>query len=147
MCLELLGGVDKLAAVSGLLLACEMTCRHCENLDEYVRFRTRGELFRAVGTVWQALADGDIEEIDAGPMKGMIAFDELSEARPLDDVLLYRFRCPDCGQNFVLGAETYHGSGGSWSKSASLGSVWLTVPKTVDSRLSFGGRLEPGRSH
>ncbi|WP_376705120.1 hypothetical protein RQ479_11285 [Mesorhizobium sp. ISC25] len=85
-----------------------------------MRFRTRGELFRAVGTIRQAVSDGDIKEIDAGPMKGTMAFGDLYEAGPLDDLLLYRFRCPDCGQNFVLGAETYHGSGGSWSKSEPL---------------------------
>jgi hypothetical protein len=100
-----------------------MTCSRCENLDEYVRFRTRGELFRAIGTVRQAVSDGDIEEIEAGPVKGSVAFSELSEAGPLDDLLLYRFRCPDCGQNFVLEAETYHGSGGSWSKSTLLKSA------------------------
>ncbi len=97
-----------------------MTCGRCKHLDEYVRFRTRGELFRAVGTVRQALADGDICEIDAGPMKGTIPFGDLSEAGLLDNVLLYRFRCPECSQNFVLGAETYHGSGGSWGKAAPL---------------------------
>lgn len=100
-----------------------MTCSRCENLDEYVRFRTRGELFREIGTVRQALVDGDIEEIDAGSMKGMVAFSELSNAGPLDDILLYRFGYPDCGQNFVLGVETYQGSGGSWGKSESLGST------------------------
>ena len=98
-----------------------MTRSRCENLDEYVRFRTRGELFRAIGTVRQAVSAGDIEEIDAGPMKGTIAFCDLPDAGPLDDLLLYRFRCPDCAQNFVLGAETYHGSGGSWGKAAPLG--------------------------
>jgi hypothetical protein len=97
-----------------------MTCSRCENLDEYVRFNTRGDLFRAISTIRQALSDGDIKEIDAGPMKGVVAFNDLSEAGPLDDLLLYRFRCSECGQNFVLGAETYHGSGGSWSKSAPL---------------------------
>jgi hypothetical protein len=100
-----------------------MTCSRCEYLDENVRFRTRGELFRAIGTVRQALANGDIEEIDAGPMKGLVVFSDLSEGGPLDDLLLYRFRCPDCGQNFTLGAETYHGSGGGWGKSAPLGST------------------------
>jgi uncharacterized C2H2 Zn-finger protein len=100
-----------------------MTCPRCENLDEYVRFRTKGELFRAVGTVRQAVHDGDIEEIDAGPMKGTVALSDLSESGPLDDPLLYRFRCPECGENFVLRAETYDGSGGSWGKSAPLRSV------------------------
>lgn len=77
-----------------------------------MRFGTRGELFRAVGTVQRAVADGDLEEIDAGPMKGAIAFRDLSNAGPLNDLLLYRFRWPDRGQNFALGAETYHGRGG-----------------------------------
>lgn len=115
--------VDKLVAVSRFAIGFGMTCSRCGNLDEYVRFRTRGELVRAILTARQALADGDIEEVDAGPMKGMIAFSDLLNGVPLDDVLLYRFRCPDCGQNFVLGAETYHGSGGSWCKSAPLGST------------------------
>ena len=62
-----------------------MTCSRCENLDEYVRFRTRGELFRAIGTVRQAVSAGDIEEIDAEPRKGTIAFCDLPDAGPLDD--------------------------------------------------------------
>ncbi len=89
-------------------------------MDEYVRFRTRGELFRTIDVIRKSVSHGDIEEIDAGPMKGTLAFSELSEKGPLDDLLLYRFRCLECGQNFVLEAETYHGSGGSWSKSAPL---------------------------
>jgi hypothetical protein len=120
---NVLGGVDKLAGASEPVIVVGMTCSRCENLDEHVRFRTRGELFRAIGTIRQAVSDGDIEEIDAGPMKGTLAFSDLSEATPLDDLLLYRFRCPECGQNFVLGAETYHGSSGSWSKSAPLKSA------------------------
>jgi hypothetical protein len=98
----------------------EMTCARCEYLDENVQLRTRGELFRAIGVIRQAMSDGDIEEIDAGPMKGGEAFKDIREDGPLEDTLLYRFRCPGCGQNFVLAAETYHGSGGSWGKSAPL---------------------------
>lgn len=49
--------------------------------------------------------------MDAGPMKGKVVISDLSDAGPLDILLLYRFRCPDYGQNFVLGAKTYHGSG------------------------------------
>jgi hypothetical protein len=63
-----------------------MTCSRCQNLDEYVRFRTRGEPFRAIGTVRQAVADGNIEEIDAGPMKGTIAFGDLSDAGRMSQV-------------------------------------------------------------
>lgn len=97
-----------------------MTCSRCESLDEVVRIRTPYELFSVVRTVRQALADGDIEEIDAGPMKGRTAFCDLAADGPLDDLLLYRFRCPKCSQNFELSAETYRGSGGSWRKSTPL---------------------------
>ena len=91
-------------------------------MDQYVRVRTPGELFKVVRTVRQAVADGDIEEIDAGPMtlKGLIAFDDLSENGPLDDVMNYRFRCPSCGQQFVLGAVAWNGVGGSWNKAEPL---------------------------
>jgi len=89
-------------------------------MNENVRMRTRGELFKAISTIKQAVADGDIEEIDAGPMKGLTDFRDLSEKGPWDDLLVYRFRCPDCGQNYVLSAETWHGSGGSWGKAVPL---------------------------
>jgi len=98
---------------------------------------------RAIGTVWQALVDGDIEEIDAGPMKGAVAFSDLSDAAWLDGLLLYRFRYPGCGQNFVLGAETYHGSGSSWGKSEPLGSNLIDVAPSV---LIQGCFLEVGSS-
>jgi hypothetical protein len=99
-----------------------MTCARCENLDEDVSFRTPGALFRAVDVIRQALSNGDIEEIDAGSMKGTIAFGDLSASGPLDDLLLYRFRCSDCAQNFVLEAVPYRGDGGSWRKAAPIGS-------------------------
>lgn len=89
-------------------------------MDEYVRFQTRGILFKTIRVIRQAVSDGDIEEIDAGPMKSLVPFNDLNEIGPLDDLLLYRFRCSGCLQNFVLGAETYHGSGGSWGKAAPL---------------------------
>lgn len=43
-------------------------------------------------------------------------FLELAKGGPWDDGLAYRFACTACGQEFELGAETYHGRGGSWSK-------------------------------
>ncbi len=85
-------------------------------MDEYIRFRTPRQLFKVVGVVRQAVADGDIEEIDAGPMKGGVSFGDLLETGPWDDLLIYRFRCPSCHENYLLGAETYHGCGGSWGK-------------------------------
>ena len=96
-----------------------MTCAHCQNMD-HAPIRTSGELFNVVRTVRQAVADGDIEQIDAGPMKGVVAFENLSEGGPQDDVILYRFRCPRCDQNFVLGAVTWNGTGGSWDKTLPL---------------------------
>ncbi len=100
-----------------------MTCSRCEHLDEVVHLRTPGELFRAIGTIRRSLTDGYIEEIDAGPLSSALAFSDLSEEGLLDDIVHYRFRCPDCGQNFVLSAETYHGRGGSWSRSEPLKSA------------------------
>ena len=97
-----------------------MTCEHCQNMDQHVPIRTPSELFKVVRTVRQALSDGDIIQIDAGPMKGIVEFDDLSENGPLDDVVLYRFQCPSCAQNFVLGAVTWNGTGGSWDKAKPL---------------------------
>lgn len=94
-----------------------MSCSRCVNLDEDVNFRTRGELFRAIGVIRRAISTNDIEEIEISPTTDNMAFSDLSESGPLDDLLLYRFRCRGCGQTFLLEAETYHGSGGSWGRS------------------------------
>lgn len=96
-----------------------MSCFRCENLDEHVSFRTRGELFRAIGVIRRAVFSNAIEEIEVDATKGKMAFGDLSENGPLDDLLLYKFRCRGCGQTFRLEAETYHGSGGSWERTAS----------------------------
>ena len=89
-------------------------------MDQRVPIRTPGELFKVVRIVRQALADGNIEQIDAGPMKGVVPFNEFSEAGPQDEVILYRFRCPSCSENYVLGAVTWNGTGGSWDKAEPL---------------------------
>lgn len=41
-------------------------------------------------------------------------FEELAAGAGWDDIVSYFFTCIWCGQSFRLGAETYHGSGGSW---------------------------------
>jgi hypothetical protein len=42
------------------------------------------------------------------------AIETLNPAGPWPDVIESGFRCSQCGQRFRLGAETYHGAGGSW---------------------------------
>ncbi len=89
-------------------------------MDQRVPIRTPSELLKVVRIVRQALSDGDIEQIDAGPMKGVVPFNEISEVGPQDDVILYRFRCPSCAENYVLGAVTWNGTGGSWGRADPL---------------------------
>jgi hypothetical protein len=43
-------------------------------------------------------------------------FETLDLGRTIPDVLMYDFRCKDCGAAFCLDVESYHGQGGSWSK-------------------------------
>jgi len=43
------------------------------------------------------------------------SFQECAEKMIWGDIVDYHFVCRHCGTKFVLGAETYHGSGGYWS--------------------------------
>jgi len=61
-----------------------------------------------------AVSEGILREIDAGPMAGTTAFADLNPKGPYDDLLLFKFCCTTCEQEFSLSAETYHGSGGFW---------------------------------
>ena len=65
------------------------------------------------------------EEVDRGVLAPVVVADRTIpeqvaigsalQAGALPDVVLYRFKCTVCADNFELAADTYHG-GGEWKR-------------------------------
>jgi hypothetical protein len=73
------------------------------------------DLRRAIKIVGKSITDGTLREVQQSPSPHCsVPFQDLANGGAWDDILSYDFQCLHCGQGFHLGAETYHGSGGSW---------------------------------
>ncbi len=89
-------------------------CERCDELKRPIPIRVPADLTRAIRLVREAIALGVLVQVPL-PSPFSRSFEELQPEGPWDDLLDLRFRCTSCGQEFQLGAETYHGSGGEWS--------------------------------
>jgi len=92
-----------------------MSCSRCEELMVPFSIRTPAALGKAVRVVQANLADGTLSQIDAGRGATRKPFLSIPEDGPWEDLLKYRFECSECGQEFDLSAETFHGGGGEWT--------------------------------
>jgi len=59
--------------------------------------------------------EGTLSEIETTNSWSQYSFRECAEKMVWGDLVDYRFECNFCGTHFLLGAETYPGSGGYWS--------------------------------
>ena len=91
-------------------------CKHCEEVNQIFRIERSGDLKSAIRVISGNLADGTILENRENPMGSLttVPFSSLCEGELWDDIVEYYFKCPKCGLGFLLIAEMYHGSGGSW---------------------------------
>jgi phage FluMu protein Com len=92
-------------------------CNHCKELNQIFKIETPGDLIEAIKVISDNLADATITEDSSKPMGEFtsVPFEDLANGKSWDDIVEYNFKCPKCGLGFCLRAETYHGSGGSWS--------------------------------
>lgn len=91
-------------------------CNHCQEVNQSFRIENPGDLTKAIRVVAANLNDGTI--VASEPPMGSytsVPFQNLADGELWDDIVEYNFHCPKCRQQFCLRAETYHGSGGSWS--------------------------------
>lgn len=91
-----------------------MSCESCADLCVKYVIRTPNDLRKAIRIAAQNVQDGTITEIKADPDWNQFSFEECAKTMCWGDIVAYQFVCNRCGRRFTLGAETYHGSGGSW---------------------------------
>jgi hypothetical protein len=91
-------------------------CTHCKDVNQTFRIETPGDLSKAIKVIAANIADGTIVAAEQ-PMGSFtpVPFMDLANGELWDDIVEYNFNCQKCKQKFCLRAETYHGSGGSWS--------------------------------
>jgi len=92
-----------------------MACAKCAAIAAERPIKRPPELAVAIRATKQAVADGTLKEIPAGPGASGIIFSALDPDGPWGDEVFYKFRCRACGQTFSLYCETYHGAGGRWT--------------------------------
>ncbi|ORM90300.1 hypothetical protein HA50_23035 [Pantoea cypripedii] len=92
-----------------------MSCEHCQDLCVKYVIRHPEHLRKAIRIAKHALNEGILTEIEATDEWNQYSFNECAEKMIWGDIVDYHFGCNHCGTEFVLGAETYHGSGGYWS--------------------------------
>ena len=91
-------------------------CR-CSSVNVQMLARGPEDLAAVVAQVRAAVADGALRAA-AMPANLAIAGQPVLAAldleQPWPDVLQYRFECPDCGRQYELSVDSYHGSGAVW---------------------------------
>lgn len=97
-----------------------MTCEACAPLSDTIRIREPRDLTGVINMAKDAVTRGLLEQVDDAPDAATtvetVSISDLGADGPWHDFFTYRFRCTSCRQTFQLSAETYHGSGGVWSK-------------------------------
>ncbi len=92
-----------------------MSCDRCQDLCVEYRITLPSDLRRAIKIIGDSVNDGTLQEVQLAPKPYCsVPFQDLVTGGAWDDIVSYDFQCYRCGQEFNLGAETYHGRGGSW---------------------------------
>jgi hypothetical protein len=95
-----------------------MSCARCSDLCVTFAIRVPADLTKAISIARENIADGTLVEVEppseAVRFEPSVTLAELAAGAKSSDLVNFRFRCTSCGEEFLLDAETYHGSGGSW---------------------------------
>lgn len=92
-----------------------MSCEYCQDLCVKYVIREPRQLRLAIRIAHNALKEEIISEVTTTKNWNQFTFTECAEQMIWGDIVDYHFACKHCGASFVLGAETYRGSGGYWS--------------------------------
>jgi hypothetical protein len=89
-----------------------MPCEECRELHTH-RFRSRTDLINALRLAAEEVDRGVLAPVTVADrsIPEQVAIESALQAGALSDVVLYRFKCTVCGDNFELSADTYHGNG------------------------------------
>lgn len=95
-----------------------MPCPTCDTIQTIV-IRTPDEL-RVAGAYCRRLVnEGRLtptEDPERHADAWTPAWGEFREQGPWEDIVRYFFACPACGQHYRMHCDTYHGSGGRFSR-------------------------------
>ena len=92
-----------------------MACDLCEHLNLESRIASPSDLRKAISVAAENITSGVIELVYLSDRYSSgTPFQEVAAGSSWDDIVGYYFQCVSCHQIYLLGAETYHGSGGAW---------------------------------
>jgi hypothetical protein len=91
-----------------------VACEECGELRTHA-FRSKADLVHALQVAAAEMDRGALERtvVTDRSIPEQVAIRSALSSGALPDVVLYRFKCTVCGDQFALSADTEHG-GGSW---------------------------------
>ena len=89
-----------------------MPCEECRELHTH-RFNSRTDLVNALRVAAEEVDRGVLEPVVVvdRTMPEQVAIGSALQAGALPDVVLYRFKCALCADDFELAADTFQGKG------------------------------------
>jgi hypothetical protein len=89
-----------------------MPCEECGELHTH-RFHSPRDLLNALRVAAEEADRGVLVPVVVvdRTIPEQVAIESVLRAGALPDVVLYRFKCTVCGDEFELAADTYHGNG------------------------------------
>ena len=98
-----------------------MPCERCRLLPQRLPIDLPQDMKRVIDLARAAVDSGALEEVthfaDGRPLFRDMDFLDLPSDGPWPDIVCHYFRCTGCGGQFEFSANTYHGSGGEWTRS------------------------------
>ena len=94
-------------------------CEACDAFDVEIAIHGPRHLRQVVAKIRTAVGARQLvphDGRDSGDQDSRPSFADLDLDASIPDVLDYSFRCPACGAGYRLTVESYHGSGGTWSR-------------------------------
>lgn len=92
-----------------------MCCERCQHLGNNYQIGSPDDLRHAIAIASINLTNGTLQLVELpNRYSSSTPFAEVAAGAAWDDIVGYYFQCTTCQQCFLLGAETYHGRGGSW---------------------------------
>jgi hypothetical protein len=88
-----------------------LECRACATVNQTEDVRSPDQLRVLLAKVRDLLRAGSLAQVAA---TGSVVVQEIDPDGSWPDLLQGTFQCAECGMNYELSVETYHGSGGVW---------------------------------
>jgi len=87
-------------------------CKNCLLVSQNIEIQSPKILYKITSIISELIKYNHLKQIE-----GLFSPADISPDKPWpDDIIMQKFKCIHCNQQYFLSVETYHGMGGQWKK-------------------------------